>query len=101
MIELRIEKFWSLVNKNGPNWNGTACWLWLGGKSGTGYGMFNFQDKAWLVHRLAYTLLRGEIPTPLVIDHLCRTLACVNPDHLEPVTFVENLRRGKHAHVIQ
>jgi thiol-disulfide isomerase/thioredoxin len=28
------------------------------------------------------------------IDHLCRNRACLNPDHLEPVTIRENLLRG-------
>jgi DNA gyrase/topoisomerase IV subunit A len=28
------------------------------------------------------------------IDHLCKQKDCVNPDHLEPVPHVENLRRG-------
>jgi HNH endonuclease len=30
-----------------------------------------------------------------VIDHLCRVRCCVNPDHLEPVTTQENIRRGE------
>jgi hypothetical protein len=46
------------------------------------------------VHRVAYELWRGPIPDGLTIDHLCRTPACFNPDHLEPVTMAENLRRG-------
>jgi hypothetical protein len=35
----------------------------------------------------------GPIPEGLTIDHLCTNKACVNPEHLEPVTRGENVRR--------
>lgn len=47
-----------------------------------------------LAHRVAYTLAVGSIPDGLEIDHLCFVPACVNPDHLEAVTGLENKRRA-------
>lgn len=83
-------RFWAKVNKT------DACWLWTGAISGgTGYGSCTGQDGTRSsAHRMAFTLIRGEIPAGLVLDHLCRVRACVNPDHLEPVTHRENIRRG-------
>jgi hypothetical protein len=59
--------------------------------------------KGRFAHRLVYELLVGQIPEGLVIDHLCRNPRCVRPDHLEPVTQGENVRRGnlKEAKRIQ
>lgn len=59
-----------------------------------GYGQLRVDGKPQYVHRLVYEALRGEIPKGLHLDHLCRTPACVNPWHLEPVTQQENVRRG-------
>ena len=68
-----------------------TCWLWTGYRNRMGYGQFGRNEPA---HRVAYELLVGPIPDGLVLDHLCRNPPCVNPDHLEPVTNVENLQRG-------
>jgi hypothetical protein len=92
----RSASFWARVDKAGPVWNGTNCWLWLGAKQRAGHGRLRSGEgrKLILAHVFAYREIVGPIPDELELDHLCRNPACVNPSHLEPVTHQENLRRG-------
>lgn len=73
-----------------------GCVIWLAGENGEGYGTIrNPKDqRKILAHRAAWELKNGPIPQGLHIDHLCRNHACINPDHMEPVTLGENVRRG-------
>lgn len=73
----------------------SGCWLWTGYRSRLGYGQIRYQNRAIGTHRLSYMLLVGPIPEGLVIDHLCRTPACINPAHLEPVPQRVNVLRGE------
>lgn len=76
----------------------SGCWLWIGGRSGNGYGLWGIREKGLKrtegAHRRSYFLHKGKIPNGMVIDHLCRNRCCVNPDHLEVVTMSENVNRG-------
>lgn len=44
-----------------------------------------------LVHRLAYMVYIGPIPTGQVVHHACGLSRCVNPAHLQLVTHAANL----------
>ena len=88
-----VARFWAKVDKldNG-------CWVWMASRYTDGYGKFALTHaKSVRAHRFAYELEVGPIPEGLVIDHLCRVPLCVNPSHLEPVTNLENIRRGARA----
>ena len=74
-----------------------GCWLWTGTKNPRGYGKMTIGGRRGTqkeTHRLAYQEFKGEIPDGLVLDHLCEVRHCMNPDHLEPVSRYENMRRG-------
>ena len=86
------QRFWSKVK---PPLGIGECWEWMAGRFAQGYGEFKFNGRMIKAHRLAYELLYGLIPEGKVIDHLCRNRGCVNPYHLEPVTFHENILRGE------
>lgn len=83
------ERLWPRIDKSGEHW------IWTGGCIGTGYGTISVAGVDTPVHRLVYELEVGPIPDGLVLDHLCRVRRCCKPEHLEPVTFRENILRGE------
>lgn len=77
----------------------SGCWNWTGQTSGVRMRYGYLRDPKGsgcmaMAHRVIYEMARGPIPDGLFLDHLCRNSLCVNPDHLEPVTNAQNLRRG-------
>ena len=88
------KNFWAKIDKSG------ICWEWTASKNNKGYGLFGIgtsrlDNVKMLSHRISYMIKKGDIPEGLHIDHLCRNITCVNPDHLEAVTQrVNNQRQG-------
>lgn len=82
------ERFWDKVNKT------ESCWLWTASVDHNGYGRIRDGHKMRGAHRVSWEIKNGPIPEKLEIDHLCKCCCCVNPDHLEAVTKLENVRRS-------
>lgn len=85
-------RFWDKLTVNSYD-----CWIWTAFNNNSGYGVYKWERSSLLAHRVAYSVLIGDIPKGLDLDHLCRVRNCVNPNHLEPVTHAENMHRGSRA----
>jgi len=74
------------------------CWFWTGANDGNhGYGRVRLNGQTRSAHRSVYEHMNGDVPEGQELDHLCRNRQCVNPDHLEPVSHADNVRRGSAA----
>jgi hypothetical protein len=68
----------------------TLCIIWPGFKNQDGYA----QSDIGPLHRAMYEATYGPVPQGMEMDHLCKQRDCINPDHVEPVTHTENIRRS-------
>lgn len=89
------ERFWPKVDKNGPiiRIELGPCWVWIAGRTEFGYGRFRAGGRkkpATTAHRFSWELLRGPIPTELMVLHRCDHPPCCNPEHLFLGTNAEN-----------
>ena len=84
-------RFWRYVEQR------RECWVWTASIRPNGYGEFRCNGRLTRAHRFAYEQMVGPVPEGLQLDHLCRNRACVNPEHLEPVTGSVNVQRGHEA----
>lgn len=72
-------------------WSEGGCLEWTAARDRYGYGRQQFRGGVWLAHRVAWTLVNGEIPEGLEVNHKCWNPACVNVEHLNLATRSENM----------
>jgi hypothetical protein len=75
----------------------TTCWVWQLSTTPNGYAKMRVGHSTPNAHRYFYQAIYGKLKSKTHLDHLCRVRACIRPDHLQPVTIAENVRRGVNA----
>ncbi len=90
LLARRTSRFWSRVDKRGPE----ECWNWLHRRNRGGYGEVRYWAKIdrgayQSAHRVAYELANGKLPKNpsggyhgVVVAHRCDNRLCCNPAHL-------------------
>lgn len=87
MEQLLVERFLKHVKKT------DTCWNWTGGTSGSKkYGKFQFDGHKVSAHRMSMYLWKDfELSDSQSVHHTCSNTLCVNPEHLRPVTSMDNM----------
>jgi len=89
--ETANRRFWAKVDIGGGD---DDCWLWTGGKSGKGYGVFWAGKQVRATHASWMLAGMGEIGNMFVM-HTCDNPPCVRPSHLRLGTPLDNMLDAK------
>ncbi len=81
--------------------NESGCWVWQGYCNPRwGYGHTAWRGRTWAVHRLMWTVMRGEIPAGKIVCHSCDNPPCCNPEHVwlgtDKENHIDKTRKGRH-----
>lgn len=79
--------------------NEKGCLVYTGRLTKKGYAHVRDDNgKMRFAHVIMYEREHGPVPDGLELDHLCRTRACCEEQHLEPVTHAVNVQRSRAGH---
>lgn len=74
----------------------SGCWEWQRYILPNGYGNISIgRQRQAYAHRVSYFMFNGPISEGLIVRHKCDNPKCVNPEHLELGTQIDNMQDCK------
>lgn len=94
VAQATADRFWAKVQNARIR---GCCWPWVGYKKKSGHGLTTLAEHTGRriplhAHKVAWLLVRGEIPEGLCANHKCHNPACCNPEHMYLGTRAENMQ---------
>jgi HNH endonuclease len=92
-IKPLAERFWPKVSVHE-----NACWEWIAGTNGVGYGMLHcvrpeYRSRKALATHVSWFLKYGKWPKKDLL-HSCDNPPCTNPEHLSEGTHKQNIQQS-------
>lgn len=82
-----------------------GCHEWTGATTTSGYGLFFYRGKNMVATRFVMEVMKEGRPLKNhineVVRHKCDNKICVNPDHLEVGTRMENMKDWQKRSLIE
>ena len=85
--EKTLARFWSKVNKTGPN----ECWEWTAVKNPHGGGIFWTGSGFISARKMSFFIKNSRLPVGQIVSS-CGNNGCVNPAHFEPAAYADLVR---------
>lgn len=71
----------------------SPCHIWSHALDSKGYAIYtNYFKQTIKVFRFIYEKIHGKIKDKKELDHKCNVHACINDEHMQPVTHKENMK---------
>ena len=84
-----LDRIWSKTNRDGPVTDARIgpCWIYEGTLLKSGHGIIRDPELGQIrVHRAVYILVNGPLESEERVYQVCRTPACVRPEHIKKGT---------------
>jgi hypothetical protein len=76
---------------------GTPCWRWRFATDKDGHGSYRYRGRYVPAHVLSWLVHGNDLPADYTVEPVCGNPTCINPEHLEPVSYESRVIADQRA----